>query len=466
VNGAAGPSPPPLPFVLSVGVTGHRSDAIPPDALPELENRLRRVLSFLKDSARQVWKSERSFFSQEEPRFFLVSSLAGGADQIAAEVGLTLDFGLQAILPFERNRYRKELGSDVCRTRFDVLFERAGCILELPGEHSRPSAAYQMAGRATVAHCDLLVAVWDGLPPRGRGGTGEVVELALARGTPVVHVPVDSAQPVLLRWNAFDPAAISRPTDLTAIRPFEPEQVARVLDALLAPPSDPDERRYAAQFQEERWRRYRSRIEYPLLLSIAGISSLGRSDWRNDQCSEQNRLEWLNYRDAQAKCDGVRAPLDALERWYGWADWLAGHFAQLYRSGHVFNFGLGAIAVLLALAALVFPPEAKKYLVATEFIVILAILINTRLGNRQNWHRRWLDYRQLAERLRPMRSLKLLGRQLTRADRTPRIASWFWMLSGPLRWPAPTATNTVPGVFSRSTIQSDHRAFRSTNMVR
>ena len=31
------------------------------------------------------------------------------------------------------------------------------------------------------------------------------------------------------------------------------------------------------------------------------------------------------------------------------------------------------------------------------------------VGNKQEWHRRWLDYRQLAERLRPMRTLKLLG---------------------------------------------------------
>ena len=46
-------------------------------------------------------------------------------------------------------------------------------------------------GRATVAHCDVLIAVWDGKPPRGRGGTGEVVQLALTRGTAIVHVPLD-----------------------------------------------------------------------------------------------------------------------------------------------------------------------------------------------------------------------------------------------------------------------------------
>ena len=48
-----------------------------------------------------------------------------------------------------------------------------------------------MTGRATVAHCDMLIAVWDGLPPRGRGGTGEVVQLALTRGTAIIHVPLD-----------------------------------------------------------------------------------------------------------------------------------------------------------------------------------------------------------------------------------------------------------------------------------
>ena len=48
-----------------------------------------------------------------------------------------------------------------------------------------------MTGRATVAHCDVLIAVWDGKPPRGRGGTGEVVQLALTRGTAIIHVPLE-----------------------------------------------------------------------------------------------------------------------------------------------------------------------------------------------------------------------------------------------------------------------------------
>jgi hypothetical protein len=54
-------------------------------------------------------------------------------------------------------------------------------------------------------------------------------------------------------------------------------------------------------------------------------------------------------------------------------------------------------------------PHLKIEMAALELLITLAIILNAVIGSRQEWHRRWLDYRQLAERLRPMRSLKLLG---------------------------------------------------------
>jgi hypothetical protein len=54
-------------------------------------------------------------------------------------------------------------------------------------------------------------------------------------------------------------------------------------------------------------------------------------------------------------------------------------------------------------------PGASFELAVVEFLITLAIILNTQIGLRNEWHRRWLDYRQLAERLRPMRSLKLLA---------------------------------------------------------
>ena len=97
-----------------------------------------------------------------------------------------------------------------------------------------------------------------------------------------------------------------------------------------------------------------------------------------------------------------------LEEAYSWADQLATHFAQTYRSGHIFNFLLGGIAVCLGLSAFM-TPHLKMEEAMLEMLIAVAIICNAQIGTRQEWHRRWLDYRQLAERLRPMRSLKLLG---------------------------------------------------------
>ena len=182
--------PPPVPFVLAVGVTGHRAEVLAEDSVPLLRQRMRDVLRQIEDAGRELLERERDCFAGLPPKLRFVSPIADGADQIAAEVALELGWELQAILPFERAHYRASLANDAARERLDALLDRATCLLELPGDPSHTLDAYVMTGRATVAHCDVLIAVWDGLPPRGRGGTGEVVQLALTRGTAIIHVPL------------------------------------------------------------------------------------------------------------------------------------------------------------------------------------------------------------------------------------------------------------------------------------
>lgn len=243
---------------------------------------------------------------------------------------------------------------------------------------------------------------------KGTRRDGEVVRLAHDRATPTIHIPVLPADDVTLRWSAFDPAVVTYAEDSSNVREFSEDELQAVLTALLSPPPDEQERGFIRKFQSECRRKVRTRIEYPLLLAATGVSRLRKHHWRADASSKQTHAEWQDYCDACERVKAVNAPLTSLQNWYEWADSLASDFAQSYRSGHVFNFVLAALAVILALTTLVLP-EAKKFLAFAEFAAVLAILVNTQVGIRQQWHRRWLDYRQLAERLRPMRSLKLLG---------------------------------------------------------
>lgn len=401
--------PPRLPFALTVGVTGHRLEAIPAVKRAGLEARLAEVLERLEAEALSLHAGARDLFASGPPLFTLVSPLADGADQMAAEAALARGWRLQAVLPFDRATYARDFPDKPARDAFEAIFARADCALELPGDPHDPLDAYVMAGRATVAHCDILIAVWDGLPPRGRGGTGEIVELAIARGTVIIHLPVDADKPSEILWSAFDPNVVTRTGfDRRARRPFDDANLGLLLTAMLGIPPDAAERKFYAQFARERQRRIRGRLEYPLLLALTGVSRIRSSHWREAKCADAIEGEWARYLEGCGERHGVSASLDLLHRAYGWADRLATYYAQTFRSGHIFNFVLAAIAVLLGLSGFALP-ASKLFLAMVEIVITLAIIINTTFGVSNEWHRRWLDYRQLAERLRPLRSLKLLG---------------------------------------------------------
>jgi len=400
--------PPPVPFVLCVGVTGHRADVLPEGSVPVLRERVRDVLQRIEESGRALFDAERNYFAAFQPKLRFVSPVADGADQIAAEVALELGWELQAILPFERSAYRASLASEAARDRFDDLLARTDCLLELPGDPDHGLDAYVMTGRATVAHCDILIAIWDGRPPRGRGGTGEVVQLALTRGTAIVHVPLSAGGDTRILWSAFDPTVVTVADDPGVARSLAREDVDSLLRGLLMGPHDEQERRFLKRFFSERVRRIRARIEYPLLLTAAGVRPFRARDLTTSHAEAQIRDEWQRYRAGCSEVENISTGIDLLEESYSWADRLATHFAQTYRSGHIFNFVLGGFAVCLGLAAFM-APHLKFEEAAFELLITLAIILNAVVGARNEWHRRWLDYRQLAERLRPMRSLKLLG---------------------------------------------------------
>ena len=403
-----GSGPPQLPFVLSVGVTGHRAESLPAGSIERLRVQIRDVLLLIAEAGQALLAKEHNCFAALPPRLRFVSPIADGADQIGAEVALDLGWELQVVLPFNRADYRASLANDSARERFDALIERANCILELPGHGETEADAYVMTGRATVAHCDLLVAVWDGLPPRGRGGTGEVVQLAITRGTAVIHLPLEQQAPARVVWSAFDPTVVTLADEPSAERPLDRAAMDAMLQGLLMPPPDSQEQDFLKRFTRERLRPVRARIEYPLLLAAAGVNRFGAKDFANKHCEAQIRDEWRRYKQGCAEALQISAPMGLLEDAYSWADRLATHFAQTYRSGHIFNFVLGGVAVCLGLSAFM-TPHLKLEEAALEMLITIAIILNASIGSRQEWHRRWLDYRQLAERLRPMRSLKLLG---------------------------------------------------------
>jgi hypothetical protein len=118
----------------------------------------------------------------------VVSSLAEGADRLVAREVLEDESALlEAPLPFPRDRYVKELASDPSRRELDELLSRASVVHAMPVV-ATVEDAYERAGHYVVDRSDVLLALWDGEPARGKGGTADIVEYARARGTPLVWI--------------------------------------------------------------------------------------------------------------------------------------------------------------------------------------------------------------------------------------------------------------------------------------
>ncbi|MFJ1929847.1 MULTISPECIES: hypothetical protein [unclassified Streptomyces] len=148
-----------------IGVTGHRS--IPQEVHAHVLAAMGAVLSAFDGSVEAL------------------SSLAVGADQLFADLALAHGAELTAVIP--SGDYEACFADGAELARYRRLKARAVREVRLDYPHSTDEA-YYAAGAYIAEHCDRLLAVWDGLPARGLGGTGDIVTYARRLGRPVTVI--------------------------------------------------------------------------------------------------------------------------------------------------------------------------------------------------------------------------------------------------------------------------------------
>jgi len=146
---------------MRVGITGHSN--LVPDCIPAVQAALTEVLDQL----------DRPLVG--------VTCLAPGADQVFARAVLALGGEVEVVLP--ALDYRERLKPHQL-AEYDELRAAATVVSVLP-HMSSGRQAYVAANERMLASVELLVAVWDGIPAQGKGGTADVVEQARASGVPI-----------------------------------------------------------------------------------------------------------------------------------------------------------------------------------------------------------------------------------------------------------------------------------------
>jgi hypothetical protein len=149
---------------MRVGVTGHQQ---------------------LEDPTAWLWVKSviRNELARIASPLVGVTSLAVGADQIFARLVLERGGALYAVLPFaniERSFPPEHIES------FKELASQATIeVLDTPGTDED---AYFAAGKRVVDLSHIMLAVWDGEPAKGKGGTADVVAYTIGKNVPLIHI--------------------------------------------------------------------------------------------------------------------------------------------------------------------------------------------------------------------------------------------------------------------------------------
>lgn len=344
---------------LVVGVAAHRDLA--PSSRPQVEAAVREFLIGLRAAYPAL-------------PVVVMSALAEGGDRWVAHCALDLGMDLVAPLPLPPERYIEDFADLASRDEFVALCAAAQVrVLPQPAgaEPGEREHHYARVGVFIASHCQVLLALWDGRPSEGVGGTADVVGFHLSGE--MSGLPLADAPPNLLAEDDSDLVfhlACPRARDPVP-QTLTSRWLLRSGERPGTEPMPPGYQRLFRQLQEFNL----DAARHAGAIARSGGSLLGA-----------------------AEAAALPASARAIDHLFVHADWLAVHYRQRVRSSQWF---LHLLAVVTGLVFLVYSEfeRSSGHLAALLGLFAIGWAV-ARVADRRAWHRRYLDYRVLAEGLR------------------------------------------------------------------
>jgi len=168
------PVKPELPSCWVIGFSGHRDVANP-------EQILEALAGILKDLRHEV-----------RGELIGYSSIAIGGDTLFARACMSLGFPWIAVLPLPQIDFRNDFSAPEWKEA-ETLLGLAAQVNTLHEAASRDEA-YLECGLNTVDEADIVIALWNGKPARGVGGTGDIVDYARTLKKPLILIHPDTIE--------------------------------------------------------------------------------------------------------------------------------------------------------------------------------------------------------------------------------------------------------------------------------
>lgn len=376
----------PIIAPLVIGITSHRN--IPAHEIAPIRQRV------------------RDFFMRLQAEFphlplVVLSALAEGGDQWVAEEALAANVRLIAALPMTRAEYARDFVDAATLARFDALCAAAE-IIEVPdvADHAPDTRSaepvgqerdlhYAHAGVYVSDHCHILLAIWDGKASSLTGGTAQIANYHLTGMRP-------------------SPAGRRR-SDSHGLLGNHSERLAYHIvcsrdqpDGSPAPPLQP---------LETWWRTGERASPGPGPMPEEFRTTFVHTDEFNVDSEKYSARIAAHSRLSPAISADDSHAVRAVNRLFQAADWLAIHFQ---RRVLLAMRALYTLAALMGIAFAVYDNLPAQDNMLVVFLLLFAVGgFVVVLANRRGWHRKYLDYRALAEGLRVQSYWQRAGISLT-----------------------------------------------------
>jgi hypothetical protein len=358
---------------LIVAVTGHR------DLVAEEIPRIRELVSkFFKDARDEY----------PDRGVSVMTSLAEGADQLVAEEAVRLGVPLIVPLPMPRELYVKDFESVTVREKFDYLSSRAAETYELPlvpgntvesisVQGDARDLQYAQLGVFLCAHCHILLALWDGKDTDRLGGTGQVVRFHHDDVMPG-YTSESSGSGFIIADDESDLVYhIVCSRDREDGQPAEPLEVG-------------DFWWFSLDEHEPRSKK----LPQSHKVVFQYTSDFSRDALDHAEAIREESWPLLEEKDHATLPPGLRD----IDHIFRAADWLAIHYQKrtlfALRATHLLALAMGLMYIAYSD---MLPLRWFLYAFLGFFVMATAVHM---FGKRQSWHRKYLDYRTLAEGLR------------------------------------------------------------------
>ena len=374
-----------IPFRIRIGVSGHRK-------LPDentLSEKTQQVLSLLTEVIQTI-KDGKKFKNTNQPlkkdiydlfdkdsrkaiysspgtpiTFSILTPLAEGADRLVARNVLKFpDSRIEVVLPLTKEDYLEDFETEKSKHEFEELLNKARRPITLKKyllkEEYRSEdlaesrrQAYKAVGQYVVNHCDILIALWDGEPSRGKGGTAEIVEYAAKRKRPVIIISTGGSREITVKTgHGLNARSIQQ------IEMFN---------------------------------------TYPLSL-----------DTQTEYVDNMYKETFYKKEEKKFPEDARALIKENLLPYYARASILAKWYQKLYLWTGTVAYSLSALAIA-AVATGILNFSLSFYAFLLEFLLLVTIFSFVTFANHKKAHKKWVENRFLAERIRSARFFVACG---------------------------------------------------------